>query len=411
MKTISVKKVLVILLCLVSVLAHGFFEDIGRDARARGMANAMVSIYGDVHSIHYNPAGTARTRNLELNLIWGKPLTMTALNDNSSFSDIYVASLMPFTNGFNHSWLIRWLFKGLTLGNEDFMFKNGAMAYSFYQRATSLTDTSVTERMITLNYAKILDDVIFKGAKLAAGFNLDFYMLSFNANADSMANPSITSTSAFSMGLDFGVIYDFAKTIRLGIVFENLLKPNYSFLGGDDKAPSNTKLGGSMFFNKLLFFENLTLTLNYITYGKYDETDNTVTLSSWHYAFESWWFDNHFAFRGGLTLGDDEQSEISTGISFLLPMGEHVISVDYALTIPLGVSGTRHILALTWKWEQPKYAFVYDKKRAAEMKRLADLEKKQNMQGGNDKKKTDTNTDGKDGGKDKKKTDTTKKKK
>jgi len=368
---------LVLAFIMVTVSGAAYFEDAGRDARARGMANAMVAIFGDINSMQYNPAGTARAKSLELNLQWGKPITMGDLNDGSSYNSINATFLMPFTNDVNLSWLIRWLMYGLTFGNEEFMFKDGAMALAFDRRDNAQL---AIETMITLNYAKVLDDVLFKGAKLAAGFNLDFYSVSFPQNADWSTLSGNPAKSIFTMGIDFGVIYNFSDTIRLGLVFENLLKPNFTVFDDalakseGDYTPTNIKLGASIFFPKLIFFENLTLTLNYVTYGKYDSADNTQTEATYHFAFESWWFENAFAFRGGLQMGDNENNEISLGISAVLPLGEHLVSLDYAFTIPLGVDTTRHLLALTWKWDLPKYAFEFDPKKAAEMKRLAELE-------------------------------------
>ncbi|HOG64052.1 MAG TPA: hypothetical protein PLD82_01295 [Spirochaetota bacterium] len=372
MKNLCKGIALAVLLTAVAVPGSAYFEDIGRDARARGMANAMIGIFGNVNSVQYNPAGTARSTSLELNLQWGKPLTMGDLNDGSSFDAMNGTFLMPFTNDVNLSWLIRWLFMGLTLGNEEFMFKDGAMALAFDMRDNAQL---VKETMITLNYAKVLDDVLFKGAKLAAGFNIDMYSLAFTKTADWGTLPDNPNDSVFTIGIDLGVIYNFSENIRLAVVFENLLKPNFSvFDGGEDYSPTNVKLGGSIFFPKLIFFENMTVTFNYVTYGKYDSSDNTATKASYHFGFESWWFDNIFAFRGGLQLGDEDMSELSLGISAVLPMGEHLVSFDYAFTLPFGVEGTRHLLALTWKWDLPKYVFEYDPKKAAEMKRLHELE-------------------------------------
>lgn len=367
------KGILIGLLWLAALVpAQAYFEDIGRDARARGMANAMVGIFGNVNSVQYNPAGTARADSLELNLQWGKPLTMGELNDGSSFDAINGTFLMPFTNDINLSWLIRWIFMGLTLGNEEFMFKDGAMALAFDMRDNG---QRVRETMITLNYAKVLDDVIFKGAKLAAGFNIDFYSLSFTKNPDWGSLPGNPKDSVFAVGIDLGVIYNFSETIRVAAVFENLLKPNFSvFEGGEDYSPTNIKLGGSIFFPKLVFFENLTLSFQYVNYGKYDDADNTAAKSSYHLGFESWWFDQIFAFRSGLQLGSDSMNELSLGISAVLPLGQHLVSCDYAFTLPFGVEGTRHLLALTWRWDLPKYSFEYDKEKAAEMKRLHELE-------------------------------------
>jgi len=394
------RRITVVLLLGALLLVTGsplsaFFEDLGRDARARGMANSIIALYGNVHSMQYNPAGTAHAKNLELNLIWGKPITMGELNDGTSFTGINGTILMPFTNGVNTSWLIRWLFHALTFGNEAFMFKDGAMGVSFDYRDNA---GLATETMITLNYAKILDDVLFKGAKLSAGVNFDFYLLGITKTEDASVNPYIKDYSKLSFGMDLGFIYNFSDTLTLAVVFENLVKPNFSVTGSEDYSPMNVKFGGSIYFNKLLFFEDLTINAMYVTYGKYDPMDNTVSKTSYHFGFESWWFKRHFGFRGGLMLGDDENSELSTGVTMLLPLGDHFLSVDYAFTLPFGVEGYRHILALTWKWEQPKYRFEYDKKKAAEMRRIAELEAKQRQQaagGGSDTKGDDKKSDDK----------------
>ncbi len=375
---------IITMMFFANITVADYFEDVGRDPRARGMANAMVAMYSGIHSMHYNPAGTSRSLNFEITSIYGKPLTVTELSDGSSFSTLDFGVLMPFTNSVNLSWLIRWLFYGLTFGNESFFFKNGVTGLSFYHRNSA---NLVSETRITFNYSKILDDVLFKGAKLSAGFNFDFYMLSFNSTEDwaYIQSEFGASMSKMAFGLDLGIMYDFAKNIRLGAVFENLIQPNFSvFPGGSDKSPMNVKLGAAMMFDELLFFEDLTLTVNYVTFGKYDPDDNTVSRTAWMYAFESWWFEHMFAFRGGVQLGDDESSEITAGITFDVVFGDHEISLDYAFSLPLGVTGTRHLFSLTWKKAIPKYSFIYDEKRAAELKRIEELKRKQEEE---DKKK------------------------
>lgn len=385
LKRTVISTMILLLTCVQSLWGH--FEDLGQDARARGMANAMVSIYGGINSVHYNPAGTSRSRKIEVNFMWDKPLTMTELNDGSTFNKFNGGVLMPFTGGLNLAWLYRWIFTGLTLGNEDFMFKDGATAITYsYNNLADLT----TEQLITLNYSRILDNVLFKGARLSFGFNFDFYFLKFNTDlADWSTLPDNPSSSVFAFGLDFGAIYNFSDTITLGVVFDNLVPPNFSaFSDGEDKKPMDVKLGGSIFFDKFLFFENLTVAVNYIKYGKYDDNDNTAAKTSWHYGFESWWFDNMFAFRGGFMMGDNENNELSLGTSFQMTFSGHELMLDYAFTLPLNVEGERHLLTLTWKWGLPKYKFVYDKKKAAEMKRLADLQAQQQNQA--QSKKTNT---------------------
>jgi len=370
-----------LLLCVALIITTplvSFFEDIGKDARARGMANAIAALYGDVHSIHYNPAGTARTRSLELNLIYSKPLTMGDLNDESAFNNISGAVLMPFTTGLNTSWIIRWLFHALTWGNESFMFQNGAAGLAFDHSDNAGLSR---ETQITFNYSRIMDDVLFKGAHFSFGFNFDFYLINISLNGE---NISVPKTSSFAFGLDFGLIYRFSENFTLAAVVENLVRPNHSFFNdglGDDLSPMNIKLGSSIYFSKLLFFEDLTINLMYVKYGKYESSDDTAAAASYHLGFESWWFKRHFAFRGGLQLGDDEMNEFTTGITLLLPLGYHFLSIDYAFTLPVsGIQTTRHIMALTWKWEQPRWRFEYDKKKAAEMRWVAELEQKQRKQ-------------------------------
>ncbi|MCK4907233.1 MAG: hypothetical protein KAS64_06770, partial [Spirochaetes bacterium] len=116
---------IITMMFFANITVADYFEDVGRDPRARGMANAMVAMYSGIHSMHYNPAGTSRSLNFEITSIYGKPLTVTELSDGSSFSTLDFGVLMPFTNSVNLSWLIRWLFYGLTFGNESFFFKNG----------------------------------------------------------------------------------------------------------------------------------------------------------------------------------------------------------------------------------------------------------------------------------------------
>nr|HPN83587.1 hypothetical protein [Spirochaetota bacterium] len=86
--------------------------------------------------------------------------------------------------------------------------------------------------------------------------------------------------------------------------------------------------------------------------------------------------------------GRNKYGEFSRRRFILFELHRIRARLDYAFTLPFGVEGTRHLLALTWKWDLPKYVFEYDPKKAAEMKRLHELEQQRLAE--EEKKKTQT---------------------
>ena len=121
----------------------------------------------------------------------------------------------------------------------------GALATAVRLRQSGIDDIVLIERADDVG--GVWRDNAYPGA--AVDVKSDLYSLSFAKTADWGTLPDNPADSVFTVGLDLGVIYNFSETIRLAMVFENLLKPNYSvFSDGEDYAPTNFKLGASIFF-------------------------------------------------------------------------------------------------------------------------------------------------------------------
>jgi len=367
MKPLRILTTVTVLFLTLTGTTFAAFEIWGASVRAKGMADAMAAYGGDINALPHNPAGLAALDTLQVNVQYDLPFT--GLDDVSIgvFNASYAA---PFVN----DGLINWpasIINLLTFGLTRPVFQDGAYGLSFY----TLSDELYYERAISMAFGRRLSNILNTGLNFSVGFRMNILMRGVNDNEYTAVNPYFangTSTSAF--GLDLGVIMYLSKSVHIGLVFNNFIEPDIA-INADTEEPLNSsiKAGVNWEVGDLLFMQDLKIAYTYTSLGR-DEDDIRTAKTVNGFGFEFWQLSHSFAFRSGFEWGDD-LSNLSLGISYILGLGSHAFTFDYAFILPLDMKATSgtHMLSLTWALDLPKSAFEFDDKKQAEMRRLEDL--------------------------------------
>jgi hypothetical protein len=268
-------------------LSGGFasFEDIGWTMRSKAMGNAIFGDFDGVNTMHYNPATISMARSIQLYTGWNTPYA--GFDDKSMINVIDVNLVAPFWNRF-------------TIPPDSFFTKRGAIGLAFHRLSLigpdGLSDSTVEyyhEGVYSLIYAKDLNDVLSRGAKISVGTKLSLYDIGVGGFEDTTANPELKGAlGKLGFGMDVGVTYDFSETIRLGLVYKNLISPNVSILpDGQDVLPTELRIGANMDMGTLFFMKKAKLGVGYVSYGSEwnkETNDNRQSDSSWHVGYEFW---------------------------------------------------------------------------------------------------------------------------
>ena len=353
------KKFTIILLLLFACTSIGLpaFEDIGHDARARGMANAFYGEPGGISSIYYNPAGTSFTKSLEIAGNLGFPYAGLGTVSLSSFNG---ALLFPFTYHFKY----------------DPVFKNSAIAFEvnnvsyFYEGSEYFDDDTIDyyERMITINLSKNFLDFLVENTRFGVGINFDILLRGFDSNIYSEKNSYFTDgTDTEGFGMDLGLLYFFNNNVGLGVVLDNLIEPDVAFNKklSSETIPKNKKIGVSWKRKKLWKFEYTT-----IAGGVAFEDLKT---ESWEYraGFEFWEFNRILGLRMGYEFSDEGMNNITSGLTGKKEFGKkHEIEVNYSFGFPLvaikGTIGT-HGFSMVYRYRFPEHSFEFDLRKRNSM--------------------------------------------
>lgn len=382
-------------LLLLAGSAHAAFETWGISVRARGMGNAMAATHGDINSLSHNPAGLASIKSIQLILNYDMPVT--GMNEdtinifNASFAAPYVANKA-----------INWpgtLFNLLSFGLTKKFFQNGGYGVSFYM----LSDEIYYERAISFALSRKLDNLLNTGLNFSIGARFNVFMRGVNDNEYVSANPYFDNgTSTAGFGMDLGIIMHLSPKFHIGAYMNNVVKPNMAI--NDSVATEyldpSLRYGITWNVGDISFMKHLTVAYSRTSIGK-ESGDIREAPTINHFGFEFWQLKHMLAFRAGYEFGDD-LSNISVGLSFDLPLGNHELQLDYAWVLPLKMSSTygSHLVSLQYKIRLGKSYFEFDDKKRKEMRRIEDLTKKAGSGGSDDKK--DSGKSGGDGKDDKK---------
>ncbi|MBU1078294.1 MAG: hypothetical protein KKH98_13435 [Spirochaetes bacterium] len=353
------KKLLILLMLLVySSFLHAAFEDVGKAARAKGMANAFYGEPAGVSSIYYNPAGTAFSKSIEIMGNMGLPYTGFSTIELSTFNG---AILFPFT----HHFKVEAVFENAVIGGafNDLSF--------FYENSKDFDDDQIDyyERVIKINYAKDFLDMMGRGTRFAIGLNFNLYSRGLGANIDTEANSSYFSSGldTSGMGLDLGFMFFLNMNMILGVAIDNILEPNVAFNKDISEQPVHrtTKLGLSWRLTKLAFFKYPTIA------GGVSFEDLKEDVWEYRLGFQFWTFEKVLAFRFGYETSDEGMNSLAVGLTGNPKLSpSQGIEVSYAFNLPLasirGSSGT-HTFSLTWRYNRPEYQFEFDQRKRQSM--------------------------------------------
>ncbi|MDD5067876.1 MAG: hypothetical protein PHF84_12590, partial [bacterium] len=353
------KKTLNILVFLLfTVPAYTAFEDIGRDARAKGMANAFYGEPAGVSSIYYNPAGTAYTKKIEFLATFGMPYLGF---DAVKFNTFNGALIIPFP---------------YVLKSEIF-FKDAVIGFGMnnlgllYENSTYDDDDNIDyyERLFVINYAKDLLDVLGRATRLSIGLNFDIYSRGLAANMDTEANSSYfkNGLTTGGFGMDLGFMFFLNYNMILGVVIDHIVEPNVAFNKDiiDDPIERNVKLGLSWKSDKLWIFRFPTIA------GGIAFEDLKSNVWEYRLGFEFWTFSRILGIRLGYELSDEGMNNGCVGLSGVKAFQSgHEIEINYSFVMPIttirATYGT-HTFSLVYKYSLSWNWYEFDQKKRQQM--------------------------------------------
>lgn len=365
---------------------YSAFEDTGVTARAKAMGDALFADFDGVNSMNNNPATIAMTRSIQTYAAWDTPYA--GLNDETGINTINFSVVVPFWNRF-------------TIPPDPFFSKRAALGVSIHRLSVGGPDVDSTsvefyhEGIYSLIYAKDLNDVISKGARMSAGVKMSLYDIGVGNSLDVQNNENFTRLGNISFGLDLGLTYDFSESIRLGIAYKNLLAPNVSIMpDGQDILPTELRIGGNWDIGDIFYvLKKSKLGVGMISYGR-DANDNRQSDSSWNVGFEfkqltaedlikgSPFKGEMLAVRLGavyeakkvgdeLDLGFTKMKgifNITGGLGFNYVFNQsHQVNVDYSVEFGLNMGAVRHVVGLTYRFLFPNSAFAYREEARKEL--------------------------------------------
>ena len=222
---------------------------------------------------------------------------------------------VPFSNK-PYLIFLTYLFKGLTLGNEMKVVRDGSFSFMFHQ--FFVADLAY-ERLFTFNLSKSLNN-LFEGANMAIGVNFHIYNRGFTHTEDTRIHPDPNLTdSTTGFGLDVGLTYDFSKYIRLAFVMDNLIEPNISFFKDSGeyvnqkmKAGISWRLGDYSFFNEKLKFQDVLVSGGFVQISR-DSEDIRKPETFYKAGAEFWEWQRRIGIRFGYIT---KVNTITAGLSF-----------------------------------------------------------------------------------------------
>jgi len=372
-----IKYIIVVLILIINSYIYSAFEESGCTARSKALSESIFAEFDGVNSMNYNPATIGMAKSIQAYISWDTPYL--GLNDGTFINNINLMGVFPFFNKF-------------TIPAENpiasFISRRGAIGISI--KRLSLTGNNLDgslseiyhEGIYSLIYAKDLNDVIFRGARISAGVRFSLYDIGVGNYYDVIANNKVYSDGAILLGLGFGLdvglTYDFSEEIKIGIIFKNLIQPKISIIpDGQDYLPGEMRLGLNWNFGDLYFLYKFKLGLGMITYGR-DATDPRQPDAAYVAGIEfkelpasllvkgKSYKDELFAIRMGVKYQDNKINEdivmISSGLGFTYIFEKlHQINIDYSLEYIINMGSFKHAIGFTYQYLIPKSMFLYKK--------------------------------------------------
>ena len=269
---------------LPGICSAGAFDSIASGARACGMGGAYTAAANDSSAVYWNPAGLADVRRPTLAV---------------SHLDIESLGLLSYDQ---------------LIYAQPFVF-NSSIAVSWFRMGTTgrVTFLNYTENTFILSYQQSLWEV------LSWGLNVKVLQVQYDQYAS-------------GFGLDLGVRYKFKENLSIGLMAENLNRPEIYWLTGTyERLPVNLRAGLAGYIDS-----ETTLAL---------DIDRLLEMNPQiHFGAERWFFTRRLALRAGVAyLSREDRFTPSGGIGFRISF----LEFGYAYSGHIDLDGN-HVLSLNW---------------------------------------------------------------
>ena len=363
------KKIIIFIIGLIIICTrsnYGAFEDMGNDARAKGMANAYYAEPAGISSMYYNPAGTSFTRKFEV--IGSYALPFLGL-DALSFSTFNGAVLFPLTYFSKYSKIF-----------EDSSIAIGINNISFGYEGSEYYDDAINyyERVIVINLSKNFPDLLMKGTRFGVGVNVDILLRGLDSNEHTRKNSSyfVEGNDTSGFGIDLGLFYVLTENLRFGMVLDNFIEPDVAFnenISAED-IENNMKIGASWKSKELWRLKDVTIAAG-IAF-------EDIKSHTWEYrlGFEFWEFKHLLGIRFGYESSDEGMDNLTMGLSgSKVFKRKHELEVNYSFIIPIGTVrdtyGT-HCFSLVYRYDFLSSLSVSDSVERRKMLKMLDKQGK-----------------------------------
>ena len=243
-------KKITFIIFLIPIFLFGNFIGMNNGARSLGMGNAFVALSDGGSAIFYNPAGLARTKQI---------------NVTASLQDLYGIS-------------------DLSSSMIALSFPTPIVRTGIAVQRINLLDV-YSEQILYLSAASIIKP---KNIPIRFGVSLKYESAKIEDYED--------ATSPFDFDFDFGVLIDLSDNLFFGYSIKHLLKPEFKFISSTDQLPIIQSTG---------ICYNWRGAVNLLADYLWDEND-----SRWSVGSEIWFYDI-FAARLGMF---DEKLTVGFGL-------------------------------------------------------------------------------------------------
>jgi hypothetical protein len=329
-KTVFILYVLAVCQLLTAGISYAAFLDPGWGARATAMGGAYTALADDSSGIFWNPAGTARSDEIQLSLMYAQPLLgldLHAGHDDTSLGMNYGSFMYPLS----------WGTLGLAVSNLS--------ASGIYSENVYALNYSVSGGKISAFAEKFKPKSGFGGLgsldgrkrtrkdkvkpETYWGMNIKMLGHGFTKDRYTESDPVFESgDSKSALSLDLGMLLLYKKLL-FGMYLRDLNQPDVG-LDSEDKVPMEIRTGVGF---------NLGRFISAVDFSSRDKLINMH--AGCEYRIKA------LALRAGFNL-----DEVTAG--FGLKKG--IIKMDYSFIWPLSIKesyGT-HRISLTFKLGQKK---------------------------------------------------------
>lgn len=263
-------------------------------AKVAGMGEAYTAVSGEVASMHYNPAGIATLKNMEMSAMFQKGL------DEDNIASILFGKNFPFG----------------VLGISVLYYDTGKIEM-FDTLGNEISKTGQKDMIVTISGARSLSN-----GKINAGVNVK------------AVSSEIFGEKATAFAVDLGTQYkEIIENIDVGLAVRNL-GTELTYIDEGENLPMNIAIGA--LYTKAIDSNILKGSLD-IPY--YVNEEEILCLLGVEFTY-----NNSIAFRGGYrqnfsdSSSDDEQS-LNFGVGFIWKN----YSIDYAIGLTDNLSNPHHI--------------------------------------------------------------------